>query len=82
MRILRPVEGTSRRYVIEVDVAELFEGKGLDVPLHPGDIVYVPRSYTPPVLADFLQRGASDVALHPVYCRPLIVQSIFEWYTD
>lgn len=45
VRILRPVEGTSRRAVIEVDVAELFEGKGLDVPLLPGDIVYVPRSY-------------------------------------
>jgi hypothetical protein len=32
--------------VIEVDVSELFDGKGIDVPLLPGDIVYVPRSYT------------------------------------
>jgi polysaccharide biosynthesis/export protein len=46
VRILRPVEGTSRRAVIEVDVAQLFEGKGLDIPLLPGDIVYVPRSYS------------------------------------
>jgi polysaccharide export outer membrane protein len=46
VRILRPVEGTSRRYVIEVDVAELLDGKGLDIPLEPGDIVYVPRSYS------------------------------------
>jgi polysaccharide export outer membrane protein len=46
VRILRPIEGTSRRALIEVDVAELFDGKGLDVPLYPGDIVYVPRSYT------------------------------------
>jgi polysaccharide export outer membrane protein len=45
VRILRPVEGTSRRYVIKVDVADLLEGKGLDIPLQPGDIVYVPRSY-------------------------------------
>jgi polysaccharide biosynthesis/export protein len=45
VRILRPVEGTTRRAVIEVDVADLFEGKALDVPLYPGDIVYVPRSY-------------------------------------
>ena len=45
VRILRPVEGTSRRYLIEVDVSELLEGKGLDIPLQPGDIVYVPRSY-------------------------------------
>jgi polysaccharide export outer membrane protein len=45
VRILRPVEGTSRRFLIEVDVSELLDGKGLDVPLQPGDIVYVPRSY-------------------------------------
>jgi hypothetical protein len=29
-----------------VDVADLLEGKGLDIPLQPGDIVYVPRSYS------------------------------------
>jgi polysaccharide biosynthesis/export protein len=46
VRILRPVEGTSRRAVIEVNVSELFDGKGLDIPLLPGDIVYVPRSYS------------------------------------
>jgi polysaccharide export outer membrane protein len=46
VRILRPVEGTSRRAMIEVDVARLFDGKDLDVPLYPGDIVYVPRSYS------------------------------------
>lgn len=46
VRILRPVEGTSRRAVIEVNVAQLFNGEGLDVPLLPGDIVYVPRSYS------------------------------------
>jgi polysaccharide export outer membrane protein len=46
VRILRPVLGTNRRYVIEVDVASLYEGKGIDEPLLPGDIVYVPRSYT------------------------------------
>ena len=45
VRILRPIENTSRRAVIEVDVAQLFDGKALDVPLYPGDIVYVPRSY-------------------------------------
>jgi polysaccharide export outer membrane protein len=45
VRILRPVEGTTRRAVIEVNVAQLFDGKALDVPLLPGDIVYVPRSY-------------------------------------
>ncbi len=46
VRILRPVLGTNRRYKIEVDAAELFNGKGIDVPLLPGDIVYVPRGYS------------------------------------
>jgi polysaccharide export outer membrane protein len=46
VRILRPVEGTTRRYAITVDAKALFEGKGLDFPLYPGDIVYIPRSYT------------------------------------
>jgi polysaccharide export outer membrane protein len=45
IRILRPILGTNRRAVIEVDVSQLYDGKGLDVPLLPNDIVYVPRSY-------------------------------------
>jgi polysaccharide biosynthesis/export protein len=45
VRILRQIEGTTRRYKIEVDVSELLDGKGFDVPLEPGDIVYIPRSY-------------------------------------
>jgi polysaccharide export outer membrane protein len=54
VRILRPVLGTNRRAAIEVDVARLFEGKDLDVPLLPGDIVYVPRSYTRQILTTFM----------------------------
>lgn len=46
VRILRPIESTNRRAVIEVDAKALFDGKGEDVPLLPGDIVYIPRSYT------------------------------------
>lgn len=46
VRILRPIEGTNRRYKIEIDAKELFDGKGLDVPLLPNDIVYIPRSYS------------------------------------
>jgi len=45
VRILRQIEGTTRRALIEVNVADLLEGKGFDVPLQPGDIVYIPRSY-------------------------------------
>lgn len=46
VRILRPIEGTNRRTVIEVNAKELFDGKGIDIPLFPNDIVYVPRSYS------------------------------------
>jgi polysaccharide biosynthesis/export protein len=46
VRILRPVLTTNRRTVIYVNAKDLFEGKGMDVPLYPGDIVYIPRSYT------------------------------------
>ncbi len=46
VRILRPIEGTNRRYKIEIDAKALFDGKGLDVPLLPNDIVYIPRSYS------------------------------------
>jgi len=46
VRILRPILNTNRRAEIEVDVTRLFEGKDLDIPLLPNDILYVPRSYT------------------------------------
>jgi polysaccharide export outer membrane protein len=45
VRILRPILNTNRRASIEVDVKRVFEGKDLDVPLLPNDILYVPRSY-------------------------------------
>ncbi|HTR34456.1 MAG TPA: polysaccharide biosynthesis/export family protein [Bryobacteraceae bacterium] len=50
VRILRPVLGTNRRYEIDVDVARVFEGKDLDVPLLPNDVVYVPHSYSRQIL--------------------------------
>jgi polysaccharide export outer membrane protein len=46
VRILRPILNTNRRAEIEVDVKRVFEGKDLDVPLLPNDILYVPRSYS------------------------------------
>jgi hypothetical protein len=46
VRILRPILNTNRRTMIEIDAKSLFEAKGIDVPLFPGDIVYIPRSYT------------------------------------
>lgn len=45
VRILRPIEGTTRRAAIEINVKRIFEGKDNDVPLLPNDILYIPRSY-------------------------------------
>jgi len=66
VRILRPILNTNRRAEIEVDVQRVFEGKDLDVPLLPNDILYVPRSYT-----RLFWQTASSVAL------PLIPYIIF-----
>ena len=46
-RILRPVLNTNRRYVIEIDLKRIFDGKDNDEPLLPNDILYVPRSLVP-----------------------------------
>lgn len=46
VRILRPILNTNRRAEIVVDVKRLFEGKDLDIPLLPNDVLYVPRSYS------------------------------------
>jgi polysaccharide export outer membrane protein len=45
VRILRPIVGTNRRAEIDVNVKRVFEGKDLDFPLLPNDVLYVPRSY-------------------------------------
>ena len=70
VRILRPVLGTNRRYKIEIDVSELYEGKGLDVPLLPNDVVYVPHS----IERQFFERlGATALSMLP-YIIFLVVQ--------
>jgi polysaccharide export outer membrane protein len=43
IRILRPILGTSRLAVIEVDLNRVTTGKDNDVPLLPNDVLYVPR---------------------------------------
>lgn len=43
-RVLRPVLGTNRRAEFEVDLNRIFEGKDLDFPLLPNDVLYVSRS--------------------------------------
>ena len=44
VRVLRPVLGTNRRAEIDIDVKRVFEGKDIDFPLQPNDVVYVPRN--------------------------------------
>lgn len=43
VQILRPVLGTSRRAVLEVDLNKVLEGRELDFPLLPNDVLYVAR---------------------------------------
>ena len=62
IRILRPVLGTSRRYVIYINAKQLLEGKSMDSPLLPGDIVYVPRSY---IHAFYQTLGAIAIPMIP-----------------
>ena len=44
VRVLRPVENTTRRAEIDLNVKQVFEGNENDFPLLPNDLLYVPRS--------------------------------------
>jgi polysaccharide export outer membrane protein len=43
VRVLRPVLGTTMRAQIDIDVKRVFEGKDVDFPLQPNDVVFVAR---------------------------------------
>jgi polysaccharide export outer membrane protein len=43
VRVLRPILGTNRRAEIEIDLKRVFEGKDVDFPLLPNDVLFVPR---------------------------------------
>jgi len=43
VRVLRPILGTSRRAEIDIDLQRVFEGKDVDFPLQPNDVLYVAR---------------------------------------
>ena len=45
VRVLRPIVGTTRRAVIDIDVKSIYEGKTNDFPLLPNDVLYVTHSY-------------------------------------
>lgn len=46
VRVLRPVENTTRRAEIDLNVKQILEGNENDFPLLPNDLLYVPHSYT------------------------------------
>lgn len=43
VRVLRPILGTTLRAEINVDLKRVFEGKDVDFPLLPNDVLFVPR---------------------------------------
>jgi len=51
VRILRPILGTSKRAVIEIDLNRIYAGKDNDFPLLPNDLLYVPRASVRALLA-------------------------------
>jgi polysaccharide biosynthesis/export protein len=46
IRVLRPIENTTRRAEIDINLKRVLEGKENDFPLLPNDVLYVPRSYS------------------------------------
>jgi polysaccharide export outer membrane protein len=50
VRVLRPIENTTRRALIDIDLNDIYAGKANDFPLLPNDVLYVPRSYKRVVL--------------------------------
>jgi len=50
VRVLRPIQNTTRRAEIDINVSDIYAGKANDFPLLPNDVLYVPRSYKRAVL--------------------------------
>jgi polysaccharide export outer membrane protein len=44
VRVLRPIMGTTMRAEIDINMKRIFEGKDIDFPLLPNDLLYVPRA--------------------------------------
>jgi polysaccharide export outer membrane protein len=44
VRVLRPIQNTTRRAEIDINVNDIYAGKANDFPLLPNDVLYVPRS--------------------------------------
>jgi len=50
VRVLRPILGTTLRAEINIDLKRVFEGKDVDFPLLPNDLLFVPRDTKKAVL--------------------------------
>lgn len=50
VRVLRPIQNTTRRAEIDINVNDIYAGKANDFPLLPNDVLYVPRSYKRAIL--------------------------------
>jgi polysaccharide biosynthesis/export protein len=50
VRVLRPIQNTTLRAEIDINVNDIYAGKANDFPLLPNDVLYVPRSYKRVVL--------------------------------
>ena len=70
VRVLRPVIGTTRRAEIVIDMKRVYEGKDVDFPLLPNDVLFVPRSSTRAIL---VPAGTTFLASIPY----LLITTIF-----
>ncbi len=59
VRVLRPVLGTNRRAMIEIDMKRIYEGKDVDFALLPNDVLFVPRSGPKSALASPLSASVA-----------------------
>jgi protein involved in polysaccharide export with SLBB domain len=74
VRVLRPILGTNRRAEIDIDLKRVLEGKDIDFPLLPNDVVYVARSGKRAVLGPV---GTSFLAAMPYMIVSLAVAGAF-----
>jgi polysaccharide export outer membrane protein len=63
VRVLRKILGTNRRAEFDIDLKRVFEGKDIDFPLLPNDVLFVPRSSKRTIAA---AAGTSFLAAIPV----------------
>jgi polysaccharide export outer membrane protein len=60
VRVLRPIQNTTLRAEIDINVNDIYAGKANDFPLLPNDVLYVPRSYKRVVLTTLGQLLLAD----------------------